>query len=408
MPLRGTTTTTTHTLGNPGTNQSGQAAAQTLMTAKGLYQLGDKAYKLLSPKSTTASPSPANAGSQPAQPNDPGITTDAAQGNPVEPVEVNPIGETGPGQTLNPVEVQPLEPVSQGSLGETGTVGAESTSTAADTGVLGATETVTPAVDTGVSALGGAEAVAPGAELGTLGAEGAAAGAESAAAAEAATGASIAGGEAAAAAAAETAAAVLAAEAAAAGTATAVGAEAAVAAAALLLLKDGGRLGRSKVKYADGGSRAVPQRMADNGEAVVPGVIGNGSSVNPDSYGMILGSGNGRSDNVAAKVKIDDYIVPADVVSALGNGDTNSGGKTINNWINQHSDKATMDAYADGGSSRTLDADLSSGEARLPGHVVRKLGKGSSDKGADMLDKWVLGIRNQYKEHLASLPAPKK
>jgi len=51
------------------------------------------------------------------------------------------------------------------------------------------------------------------------------------------------------------------------------------------------------------------------------------NSTTPD--GRVQGHGTGQSDSVPAKLSVDEYIVPADVVSKLGDGSSQAGGKAL-------------------------------------------------------------------------------
>lgn len=51
---------------------------------------------------------------------------------------------------------------------------------------------------------------------------------------------------------------------------------------------------------------------------------------------------------------------------------------------------------------------LSDGEYIIPADVVAAMGNGSSNAGADMLDKMVLDIRGKFQKHLGSLPGPRR
>jgi hypothetical protein len=64
---------------------------------------------------------------------------------------------------------------------------------------------------------------------------------------------------------------------------------------------------------------------------------------NPHHYNMgtqVHGQGDGRSDNVPAMLSIDEYVIPADVVAALGDGSSNAGAKKLADLVT-----STRDAY---------------------------------------------------------------
>lgn len=58
---------------------------------------------------------------------------------------------------------------------------------------------------------------------------------------------------------------------------------------------------------------------------------------------------------------------------------------------------------ADGG-----EVALSDGEYIIPADVVSAMGNGSSEAGANRLDQMVMDLRQSYRQHLGMLPAPRK
>lgn len=66
------------------------------------------------------------------------------------------------------------------------------------------------------------------------------------------------------------------------------------------------------------------------------GYAGGGLSLQPGSNPIhaaqgtqVAGPGDGRSDNVPAMLSADEYVIPADVVAALGDGSSNAGAKVL-------------------------------------------------------------------------------
>ena len=60
----------------------------------------------------------------------------------------------------------------------------------------------------------------------------------------------------------------------------------------------------------------------------------------PSTHGIVDGSGNGTSDDVPVMASRDEYIIPAHVVAAMGNGSTSAGAEVLDNMVmnatNQH------------------------------------------------------------------------
>lgn len=120
--------------------------------------------------------------------------------------------------------------------------------------------------------------------------------------------------------------------------------------------------------------------------------------------GLIDSETPGRADQVNADVPAGTYIVPADVVSALGQGNTAAGGKAIDAMI-EHLNRARrqqaptpQDGYARGGK---VPVRLSGGEYAISPEHVTQAG------GADALDKLVMMVRQDLAKKAQTLPPPR-
>lgn len=129
--------------------------------------------------------------------------------------------------------------------------------------------------------------------------------------------------------------------------------------------------------------------------------------------GFIPGTTGGRADKVPMGVKNGAYVVPADVVSGLGGGNSKAGANVMNRLYsmgpygsampNLHA-KTIRQRFADGG---TADIAASDGEFVIPPEkIVEK--HGDLDHGHDVLDAFVKHVRSKTIKHLKSLPKPKK
>jgi hypothetical protein len=47
----------------------------------------------------------------------------------------------------------------------------------------------------------------------------------------------------------------------------------------------------------------------------------------------VQGGGDGTSDSIPARLANSEYVIPADVVSALGNGSSDSGSRTLDQFL---------------------------------------------------------------------------
>jgi hypothetical protein len=115
--------------------------------------------------------------------------------------------------------------------------------------------------------------------------------------------------------------------------------------------------------------------------------------------GPVMHSGGGRTDDVPTNVPRGSYVIPADTISALGQGNTLAGMKVLDEMF----PKANPSQYANGGG---VDIIVAGGEYVLTPDQVAAIGGGELEKGADILDEFVKDIRRQHVETLAALPGP--
>lgn len=138
--------------------------------------------------------------------------------------------------------------------------------------------------------------------------------------------------------------------------------------------------------------------------------------------GMLHSTVPGRTDALATRVRSGSHIIPADVVSALGQGNSMAGAS--------HLDMLMRDLpppqFASGGRSpggkasalshphhRLAGNDhqpvlLAGGEYVVEPEHVAALGGGDAKKGHDMLDHMIVNVRKDAIKKLKKLPGPKK
>lgn len=109
----------------------------------------------------------------------------------------------------------------------------------------------------------------------------------------------------------------------------------------------------------------------------------------------------GRTDDLKISVPEGAYVIPADIVSALGEGNTIAGMKVLQGLL----PKSDMKLLANGGKVPIAAA---GGEYVIDPATVALLGGGDIKKGHDLLDKFVLKTRNKTITHLKRLPNPEK
>jgi len=116
----------------------------------------------------------------------------------------------------------------------------------------------------------------------------------------------------------------------------------------------------------------------------------------------------GRTDHLPMTVASGSYVIPADIVSAIGEGNTSAGFKTINRMFGIG---AGTSAYASGGSAdpqKTVEIIAAGGEYVIDPETVARVGGGDMESGHRELDKFVKAIRAKTIKTLRNLPGPKK
>ena len=136
--------------------------------------------------------------------------------------------------------------------------------------------------------------------------------------------------------------------------------------------------------------------------------------------GPIHSSVAGRTDHLPRHVPEGSYVIPADIVSSMGEGNTIAGFKHLRRMFSGLPRGAGSAPYgqtggpygmARGGSAGvtgTVPIVAAGGEHVLTPDEVREAGGGDLDRGHRVLDKWVLLMRKELIKTLKKLPGPKR
>lgn len=114
----------------------------------------------------------------------------------------------------------------------------------------------------------------------------------------------------------------------------------------------------------------------------------------------------GRTDHLPMHVPSGSYVVPADIISAIGEGNTAHGFDIIDYMVKQR--------MAEGGdvdpnsSAEPVAIVAAGGEYVIPPDAVKGFGDGDLDVGHKALDEWVKAERANTIKTLKGLPPPKK
>lgn len=126
--------------------------------------------------------------------------------------------------------------------------------------------------------------------------------------------------------------------------------------------------------------------------------------------GPIRSSVAGRTDHVAMDVPAESFVIPADVVSGVGEGNTESGFRVFSKMLGL-SDSAVPGALqrADGGKvGGSVPIMAAGGEIVVPPNVVSAVGGGNTKRGHQILDHMVRALRKEHIKTLSKLPGPHK
>ena len=121
--------------------------------------------------------------------------------------------------------------------------------------------------------------------------------------------------------------------------------------------------------------------------------------------GPLMGTTDGRADQVHTTVPDGAHIIPADVVAALGSGNNARGQQVLSHMFPHSSGMHPSPAHAAGG---TVPVRLSDGEFAVSPEEVVHAGNGNADRGHDILDQFILHTRKMYIDKLKKLPPPVK
>lgn len=139
----------------------------------------------------------------------------------------------------------------------------------------------------------------------------------------------------------------------------------------------------------------------------------------PHFGGLFATEGPGRVDNIPMSVPHNSYIVPADVVSGLGMGNSAAGGKALDRMFPHSASgggfggakNSFMNKFSKGGNvhgHKMVPIITAGGEYHILPQDVQKLGNGHMQSGHKVLDHFVKTVREKTIKEMKNLPGPKK
>lgn len=147
-----------------------------------------------------------------------------------------------------------------------------------------------------------------------------------------------------------------------------------------------------------------------------------------EHQGMIHSPVPGRTDKLPMAVKSGSYVIPSDIVSAMGQGNSMAGANGLNKLFklgpygapsgtaprpSKMAGMKPLKLRADGGDASDIpgapvDIVAAGGEFVVPTHAVSEIGGGDASRGHDILDAMVAHVRKKNIKTLRKLPKPKK
>lgn len=125
--------------------------------------------------------------------------------------------------------------------------------------------------------------------------------------------------------------------------------------------------------------------------------------------GPVRSASPGRADKLNATVHAGSYVLPAQSIAHLGQGNTESGFHVADKMFHTASIPHVPKMRADGGRTKEpepIDILISGGEFVVHPDKVREIGGGDLEKGHEVLDHFVKMILKNEKKEVSSLPGP--
>lgn len=125
--------------------------------------------------------------------------------------------------------------------------------------------------------------------------------------------------------------------------------------------------------------------------------------------GLVEDPTPGRTDRLPTSMPADSYVIPADVVSGMGQGNTLAGAKILDAIFKSHGGPAAR--RAEGGATPAtarVPVIVAGGEYIVSPDRVRSVGSGDAAKGHKLLDSFTRRHRVNLVRRLKTLPGPRK
>lgn len=177
---------------------------------------------------------------------------------------------------------------------------------------------------------------------------------------------------------------------------------------------------------------SIQRRHKAVGGALAPPFYERAEAKNLEHAGMIHSPVAGRTDRIPMGVKSGAYVIPSDIVSSLGQGNSLAGSNALNRLFKTgpygagsspipHSAAPKMlpikqpkmfalggvPAADDPSTQQPVDIVAAGGEFVVDPQTITSIGGGDLSKGHDILDAFVKHVRGKTIKTLRKLPPPK-
>lgn len=178
-----------------------------------------------------------------------------------------------------------------------------------------------------------------------------------------------------------------------------------------------GRAERTKAAHI---ANAVLKRTGDEGMAIATAnklaKRATGGSIwdQMPPVGLLKSPIAGRTDHIPLAPESDSYVIPADVVSGLGQGNSMAGGAILDQvfggpqYVEARRRYGGAVAHRARGGQSKVPILAAGGEYVVPPYGVIELGGGDAGVGHRILDAWVKKRRKETISEMAKLPGPAK
>jgi hypothetical protein len=163
--------------------------------------------------------------------------------------------------------------------------------------------------------------------------------------------------------------------------------------------KRGGKVGLDRTVRA-------AQKFAAGGPLDETG-LGQAANHPPHLSGMLNSSIPGRTDKLPISVEAGSYVVPSDVLSALGEGNSMAGRKVLDRPAATYLARSAPQPGFTSVSAPMIPIVGAGGEYIVHPDAVRAIGNGDLNVGHNALDGFVKQIRKHNIRTLRNLPGPK-